>query len=188
MTLTKDQRYYRKKKKESQRDFKRTTFSTGNPAVHVTQKKLSARVTHEAFERLKEQADKEGKTRSEVLERMLIQGLPSYCSPTTDLGTNRYHWDEPIEPKTHRRKGKGGQKQLNLWVSSTAWKKLEVHADTIGESKSRILDRLLKEYRFLSEEGKERNRRYEEDCARRLQEWKERVGIAWDTTLLLVYH
>ena len=178
MTLTKDQRYYRKKKKESQRDFKRTTGSTGNPAVHVTQKKLSARVTHEVFERLKEQADKEGKTRSEVLERMLIQGLPVYGSHTGELGTNRYRWDEPIEPKTHRRKGKGGQKQLNLWVSSTAWKKLEVHADTIGESKSRILDRLLKEYRFLSEEGKERNRRYEEDCARRLQEWKERVGIA----------
>ena len=188
MTLTKDQRYYRKKKKESQRYFKRTTGSTGNPAVHVTQKKLSARVTQEGFGRLKEQAEKEGKTRSEVLERMLIQGLPSYCSPTTDLGTNRYHWDEPIEPKTHRRMGKGGQKQLNLWVSSTAWKKLEVHADTIGESKSRILDRLLKEYRFLSEEGKERNRLYEEKVKREVEEWKERVGIAWGTTLLLVYH
>ena len=180
MTLTKDQRYYRKKKKESQRDFKRTTFSTGNPAVHVTQKKLSARVTHEVFERLKEQADKEGKTRSEVLERMLIQGLPVYGSHTGELGTNRYRWDEPIEPKTHRRKGKGGQKQLNLWVSSTAWKKLEVHADTIGESKSRILDRLLKEYRFLSEEGKERNRRYEEKVKREVEEWKTRppFGIA----------
>ena len=58
MTLTKDQRYYRKKKKEAQRYFKRTTGSTGNSAVHVTQKKLSARVTPEAFERLKEQADK----------------------------------------------------------------------------------------------------------------------------------
>ena len=77
------------------------------PAIHVTQKKLSARVTPEAFERLKEQADKEGKTRSEVLERMLIQGLPRYASLTGELGTDRYHWDEPIEPKTHRRKGKG---------------------------------------------------------------------------------
>ena len=54
MTLSKDQRYYRKKKKEAQRDFKRTTGSTGKPAVHVTQKKLSARVTNEAFERLQE--------------------------------------------------------------------------------------------------------------------------------------
>ena len=78
MTLTKDQRYYRKKRKESKRDFRRTTGSTGNPAVHVTQKKLSARVTPEAFERLKEQAQKEGKTQSEVLERMIIQGLPKY--------------------------------------------------------------------------------------------------------------
>ena len=146
--------------------------------MHFKQTKLSARGTHEAFERLKEQADKEGKTRSEVLERMLIQGLPAYCSATGELGTNRYYWDEPIEPKTHRRKGKGGQKQLNLWVSSTAWKKLEVHADTIGESKSRILDRLLKEYRFLSEEGKERNRLYEEKVKREVEEWKERVGIA----------
>ena len=157
MTLTKDQRYYRRKKKEAQRDFKRATGSTGLPAVQVTQKKLAARVTPEAFERLKEQAEREGKTRSEVLERMLIQGLPRYASLTGELGTDRYHWEEP---KTHRRRGKGGEKQLNLWVSSTAWRKLAVHADTIGESKSRILDRLLKEYRFLSEEGKERNKRY----------------------------
>ena len=178
MTLSKGQRYCRKKQKESRRDTKKTTSATGNPAVHVTQRKLSARVTQEAFERLKEQADKEGKTRSELLERMLIQGLPKYCSETGELGTNRYYWDEPIEPKTHRRKGKGGQKQLNLWISSTAWRKLDVHADTIGESKSRILDRLLKEYKFLSEEGRERNRRYLEDCARRLQEWKERAGMA----------
>lgn len=109
---------------------------------------------------------------------MLIQGLPKYCSVTGELGTNWYYWDEPIEPKTHRRKGKVGQKQLNLWISSTAWRKLDVHADTIGESKSRILDRLLKEYKFLSEEGRERNRRYLEDCVRRLQEWKERNGLA----------
>ena len=71
MTLTKDQCYYLKKKKDLQRDFKRTTGSPGKPAVHVMQKKLSARVTHEAFERLKQQAGKEGKTRSEVLERVL---------------------------------------------------------------------------------------------------------------------
>ena len=80
MTLSKDQRYCRKKHKESRRDTKRATSATGNPAVHVTQRKLSARVTQEAFERLKEQADKEGKARSELLERMLIQGLPKYCA------------------------------------------------------------------------------------------------------------
>ena len=65
--------YISEVRKESQRDFKRI----GNPAVHVTQKKLCARVTHEAFERLKERADKEGKTRSEVLGRMLSKDFLS---------------------------------------------------------------------------------------------------------------
>ena len=145
MTLTKDQRHYRKKKKESKKDFKRTTSDTGKPSIQVTQKKVNVRVSDEAYERFEERVTEEGTTKSGLLERMVIQGLPRYSWHTGEMGTNQYYWDEPKNPKTRKRRGKAGDRQISLWISSTAWRKLEIHADTIGESKSRIIDRLLRE-------------------------------------------
>lgn len=167
MTLTKHQRYTRKKQMQSKKDFKRAKSVTGNSSVYSTKKKVSAKVSPEAYERLKERAIEERLTQSRLLERMIIQGLPRYASGTGEMGTNRYYWHKPEEAKTRRRKGTSGTKQLNLWIGSTAWRKLDIHADTIGESKARILDRLLKTYRFLTPQGKERNRLYAEKLAKK---------------------
>ena len=167
MTLTKDQRYTRKKLKESRQDFKKAKTVDGKPSVHATQKKLSAKIGSEAYEKLKARAAHEGITQSALIERMLINGLPSYVSHASEVNTtNRYFWNEPNEPLTRSRKGSTGKHQINLWIGSTAWKKLEVHADTIGQSKARILDRLIRCYKFLSEAGKQRNR----DHAERMKE------------------
>lgn len=179
MTLTKHQRYTRKKQKESHKDFKHATGSTGKPAIHSTQRKVSARVTDEAAERLRDEAKARGVTQSALLERILLQDIPRYASHTTELGTNRYHWDTPSEPKVRRRKGKVGAKALNLWVGSTAANKLDIHADTTGESKSRLVDRLIKEHRFLTPEEQERNRTYEERMQKQVDEWRERNAIGY---------
>ena len=177
MTLTKHQRYTRKKQKDSHKDFKHTTGSTGKPAIHATQRKVSARVTDEAADRLRDEAKTRGITQSALLERILTQDIPRYASHTGELGTNRYHWDTPKEPKVRRRRGKVGGRAINLWVGSTAANKLEIHADTTGESKSRLVDRLIREHRFLTQEEHERNRAYAERMGRMEQEWRERHGI-----------
>ena len=93
--LTKDQRYYRKKRKDSERDIRKTKREDGREGVRVTRKPLSVKISTEAFERLVEMADEAGIKRWEMLTRMINLGLPSYLSYSTSLSpTKRYAWDE----------------------------------------------------------------------------------------------
>ena len=77
--LTKHQRHYRKKKKESKRDFKKVEREDGKTGVQVTKKQLCVRVNEEAALRLKEEAEQRQITQQDMLTWMILKGLPNQC-------------------------------------------------------------------------------------------------------------
>ena len=168
--LTKDQRYYRKKRKDGERDIRKTKREDGREGVRVTRKPLSVKISTEAFERLVEMADEAGIKRWEMLTRMINLGLPSYLSYSTSLSpTKRYEWDEillrgldkdsgkkvEIEGSIYvfydrskiKYKGATGDKQITYDITSTAWKTLQCHKTASGLSKARIVQFLILNYK-----------------------------------------
>jgi len=153
--LTKHQRQYRKRRKDSEKDFRAVPRHGKEPGVRVTRKPLKVNVSQEAFDRLAQLADEAQITRWEMLTRMIIQGIPGYASCSTSMSrTERYHWPshllEPQE-RTVKYKGETGTKQINYSITSTAWKKLECHKTAIGQSKARIIQFLILRYKPLTE-------------------------------------
>ena len=158
MTLTKHQRYYRRLKKKSKTDMSFAKSEAGKTTVRVNRKKVCARVSQDAYDRLTVEAERLGISAQDLLTRMILQEIPRYCTHSTSIGTDRYYWDKT--PKGKRRDKTGGQQQLNLWVSSTAWRKLECHRNRTGFSKARIIQSVILGYRFITEAEKQRNEEY----------------------------
>ena len=153
--LSKHQRQYRKRKKDSEKDFRPVPRQGKEPGVRVTRKPLKVNVSQEAYDRLAQLADQAGITRWEMLTRMIIQGIPGYASCSTSMSrTERYHWPshllEPEERKV-KYKGETGSRQINYSITSTAWKKLECHKTAIGQSKARIIQFLILRYTPLTQ-------------------------------------
>jgi hypothetical protein len=171
MTLTQNQRKYRKYRDEGKRDFHRT--ETG---VRVGRKALCVRVSEEANRLLNQWCDYWGWTRWEMITHLINHGLPRYSSEGAG-GTRRYVWrDELLNPtrsRPVRSKGETGDVQLNERITSTAWKTLECHRTVIGQSKARIVQRLILEYQPVPEHQREKNRQYREQMRQYSQEWKQ---------------
>ena len=112
--LTKDQKYYRKKKKDGQKDFRRTTRADGSRGVRVTRKTINVSISAEAFNRLIELSEICELTRWEMLSRIILIGLPSYASLSNSRNpTQRYLWDESLWTPTDKKisyKGTEGEK------------------------------------------------------------------------------
>ena len=89
--LTKDQRYYRKKKKDAKRDFRRTNREDGTHGVRVTRRPLCVRISLEAFNKLSSMAEDRGLTRWKMLTRMMIQSLPKYAELNFNKRTRKLH-------------------------------------------------------------------------------------------------
>ena len=151
MTLTKDQRRYRKDKKDGQRHFRRTVREDGSTGVRVTHQKLCVRVNEEAYDRLKTESSQRNMSMGELLSRMLCLGIPNYGG-TREMGIAGYPgWKEHLKrPEDFKKKykGKGGSKMLTLKVTTTAWKKLEMHHYKEGRSKARLVQDLILNWTF----------------------------------------
>ena len=145
MTLTIDQKNYRKKQRESKRDFKTATSINGNPAHHATKRKLCIRISEVAHNYLKKRGFDEQRTVTDVLEKLLICALPNYNDNGSAKGftSKRYTWKK-LQGNTLKRKG-GGAKQINIWIMSTAWHKLDIAADHTGRSKARVVEMMIRE-------------------------------------------
>ena len=145
MTLTKDQRHYRKKQKQSKKDFRRATSCNGNPAIHANKKKLCVRISYLAHSYLKCRAEDEGRSVSKVLENMLVNILPNYNQngSAASYTTKRYCWRKC--EKTALKRKRGGDFQLNVWVISTAWHKLNLAAAHTRRSKARVVEMMVRE-------------------------------------------
>ena len=145
MTLTKDQRHYRKKQKQSKKDFRRATSCNGNPAIHANKKKLCVRISELAHRYLKRRAEYEGRSVSKVLENMLVNILPDYNQngSAASFTTKRYCWRKCVKSALKRKRG--GSYQVNLWVVSTAWHKLDIASAHTNCSKARIVEMMIRE-------------------------------------------
>ena len=163
---TKDQRYYRKRVADGQKDFRSTQREDGTTGVRVTRKTVNVRVSNEAAEKLKSLADKNSKPQWEILSHILIVGLPVYQSLNDSGRANeRYSWpDELMNPTDKKTSYKGtiGDKAINMQITSTAWNKLQCHSTKTETSKARIVQRLILNYQPTSQTKRDQSKAYRE--------------------------
>lgn len=149
--LTKDQKHYRKLKKDGEKDFRYTDKPEKGKFfrhVRVTRKPLSVRVKQEAYEKLQQLSEKLERDKWDVLSHIILVKLPRYAGYTGGVNTlQRYSWDvvEPAEKIKY--KGSTGVKQLTYYITSTAWHKLDIHKKAVGQSKARIVQTLIMDYK-----------------------------------------
>ena len=162
--LTKDQRYYRKKKKDGSRDFRKTIREDGREGVRVTRRPLCVKISQAAFERLVVMAEYAEIKNWEMLTRIILKGLPRYAGLSGSMSpTSRYEWETIYPPEKIKYKGSEGDKQITYDITSTASNKLEQHKQATGLSKARIIQSLVLNYKPLSKARLESQRlRYEE--------------------------
>lgn len=176
MTLTTNQKKYRQRKEDSNRDFRRTTKPDGKSGRRVTRKAICARVSQDANERLNHWADYWKMSRWEFLTHIIHQKLPQYLKQIEGYNPlNPYRWDEELlqpEDRVIRYKGTKGDVQLNERISTTAWKTLDCHSTATKMSKARIIQELLLTYKPVSEAQREANRIYREKGRQWKQEWQ----------------
>ena len=174
--LTKQQRYYRKKVKLKNRDFKQYKGKDGKKSIKVTRQQLCVRINEEAWDKLKIMAESAGLSKQDMMTRILMIDLPKYATLIPGFTTtSRYNWpDELISPqnKSIRYKGDSGCKQLNTWVTTTAYKKLQCHSTSERLSKARIVQALILNHRQILPADADRAEEY-----RKKQEEK-RKGLA----------
>jgi DNA-binding transcriptional regulator/RsmH inhibitor MraZ len=168
--LTKHQRQYRKRKKESEKDFVRVKKDGLWDGVRVARRRLKVWISQEAYDRLQSLAQEAGIHNWEMLSRMILKALPRYASFTGSASpVNRYSWSDALlnpQERTVRYKGSKGEKQLSYDITSTAWKKLECHKTASRLSKARIVESMISEYKPLSPKQLEKQRLLTEEAAR----------------------
>jgi hypothetical protein len=151
--LTQDQKQYRKRKKEAKKDFIRVKNEHGEISLRVAKRSLCLRVSEEVFNALTVISEAYGKDKGEMIGFMIgnsIHNLQTLPGPKY-----KYHSDGLCEyqpstdPSKPRLNGTGGEKQINVRISSTAWKKLD---DFCGKdqktrySKKRVVEQLIFDY------------------------------------------
>ena len=153
--LTKDQKYYRKLKKDGKKDFRFTDKAEKGKFwrhVRVTRKALSVRVKLAAYEKLESLSKVLDLPKWEVLTRILLFKLPSYASLSdSESPCRRYDWLTPEDAEKVQYKGSTGDKQLTYYITSTAWNKLDIHKKLVGMSKARIVQSLILDYKPCSQ-------------------------------------
>ncbi len=162
--LTKDQKYYRKQKKDGLKDFRQTTREDGSKGVRVTRKTINVSISTRAFERLIELSKICELTRWQMLTRIILTQLPRYASLSgSSSPTERYSWDEsllnPSDQKI-RYKGTEGERQVTYQITSTAYNKLECHKNAVALSKARIIQSLILNYEPMTKEQLEKQKTY----------------------------
>ena len=175
MTLTKHQRYTRKLAKLARKDVRYHTAPSGRQSPLIGRKKLCVRVSREAAERLKTEAEKRGMTQQALLTRMLLMGIPRYSTRVS--GEIKPHrWDDELlaGEGVRVRQKTGGEVQLNLWVSSTAHNKVRCHRTATRMSAARIVQQVILAHRFLTENQIAAQKEYRLRGLELHREWQER--------------
>ena len=173
---TKDQRYYKKQKADGEKDFRKTIRADGSAGVRVIKRKICVRVNQEAADRLKALADREEITQWEMLSRIIIVRTPTYNRLSGSMSpTNRYSWpDDLLDPEEAQVKYKGttGDKQINMNITSTAWKRLQCHSTAEKLSKARIVESLILSYTPTTDQQRRKSKEYKEDLRRNSQSYR----------------
>ena len=163
---TKGQKDYIRRKEQGLKDARLVEREDGKKVPRITKRQLCVRVSQEAADRLSVEAENRELTKQEMLTWFLVQGLPKYSTLSSGYSVSDHDWpDHLLNPgdRTVRYKGNTGTVQLNLAVSSTAWNKLECHKTATGLSKARIVQTLIMNHKFLTQEQLEKQRTYREE-------------------------
>ena len=150
--LTSNQKQYRRRKRLQKRDILVIKKPDGRTTVRVNRKPLCVRINSAANDRLRHYARLYNCSLQDLLSHIIIKGLPMLHH--LDGGMNprkRYVWPEELMTVTtagKRRASTKGCHQLNLLVTSTAWKKLQCYSTFIGYTKKRIIEGLILGYKF----------------------------------------
>ena len=94
---------------------------------------------------------------------MILKGLPPQSQGCRGMGTRGYSWPDHLLNSTDiskKNKRSTGIKQLNIAITSTAWKKLHCFSNAIGLSKARIIQDLIINYTFCSPKELEKQKQY----------------------------
>jgi hypothetical protein len=175
MTPTYDQRYTRRLAREAKQDVSYHISPSGRRTPKIGRKKLCVRVSREAAERLRWEAEQRGMTQQDLLSRMLLKGLPRYSHQVSGDITPHLWNEELLKPDDLKvRVKRGGEVQLNLWISSTAANKLTCHKTATKRSKARIVQQLILTYQFLTPEQAQKHRDYLERTQAAFREWEAR--------------
>ena len=156
--LTKDKKYNQKLRKEGQKDYKRVPREGKTASTRVTRRALCVRVSTETAERLKTMADDAGIHQWQIATRIIHNGIPGGISARGyarfNSETGKFEWNESSlnPPDAIKYKGVTGDKQLNQRITSTAWNKLACYANELRQSKARVFQRLILDYKPLSRE------------------------------------
>jgi len=180
MTLTPNQKKYRKKKDKCRNDDRRAVSPAGFTMYLINPSNICVRVSEAAYRRLIELSEYWGLSKAETLNRVLIKGIPKY-SRIGDLG--RHSWDSELLNNESgvkiKQKGSSGSKQLNYLVSSTAFNKLKCHRTSTGRSMAKIVQDLLLRYKPLSPAQLERSRTYKERMEERYEQERRARDEFW---------
>ena len=188
--LTKDQRYYRKKKKESERDIVKLPREYDGDRfkpLKVSRREICIRVSLEAFEKLTAMSQGESVKRWEMLSRILTYKIPNkkgywYTKhPNSSDGISDGSWElfNMDTPEKIKYKGTKSSAQINCDITSTASNKLHaLHLET-RYSKARIVQRMILDYELPTEAIKQARKKYHEQIREIKDSWdteRERQG------------
>lgn len=148
--LTADQRHYRKRKRMARRDFILVPRpNSDKKSVKVTRRALCIRVSVHVFELLDRLCEHYKKTKQDMVTHMINHSIEKYQSDHRGRARlKRYDWPENLInsiPET-RRYARHTDKQLNLRITSTAYKKLQCACVDLNYSKKRLVQQLVMSY------------------------------------------
>ena len=148
--LTPNQRHYRKRKKLARRDFIFVPRPNSDKrSVQVTRRAICIRVSAEIFELLDRLCEHYEKTKQDMVTHMINHSIKQYQGLHGGRARlKRYDWPEHLinASPDHRRYARNTEKQLNLRITSTAYKKLQCACVDLRYSKKRLVQQLISSY------------------------------------------
>ena len=173
--LTKHQRQYRKRKKEASRDMKLVTREDGKRVEKVARKQLCVRVNELAAERLTTCAEERNLNKGELLTHMILWGGGQVLDITEPTWYEKQDGavQENLVKEGIKYKGSTGTKQLNLAISSTAWNKLETYKEMIGQSKARIVQSIILNYKPTTQAQRDYMKKRNDEMREKYGYWNE---------------
>jgi hypothetical protein len=172
MTLSKNQKQYRKVKEDGEKNFRRVVREDGTFGVRVTKKRMCVKVSQEAFQRLKDLGVWFKMNQQDTMTHLINHSTPNYGGGRQE-GTKGYHWKVPEVEGKVRRKATDGTKMLSLNISHTAWMNLEVWSKETRFSKARLVQSLLLTYTPISLEVLQKTKERRDRDARYYKELEE---------------
>ena len=153
--LTSNQKQYRRRRKLQKRDILVIRLPNAKTSVRVYRRPLCVRINSDANDRLRHYANLYKCTLQDLLSHIIIKALPMLHSHAPGMNPRkRYYWPDELMNVTtagKRRASSTGSHQLNLLITSTAWKKLQCYSTLIGYSKKRIVEGLVLTYKFSAD-------------------------------------